>query len=191
MKHILVALLATTVMAAGANAQQQQNKKVRPAYNFAGVQYFTQDLDFGNGADCTQDGLFINGSFDINGAVYAHGSFGDVSGDFCGSTSLTAGVGYRSAWGEASHLYGTLAFSDISPDAGDGDTGLVIGGGIRGFMVPGIEGYFGVEHSTLGDGSTVANFGGAYWVNKDFSATLDIGFGSDQRSLAIGGRLNF
>lgn len=187
MKHVLVALLATTVFAAGAHAQQQ-NQKVRPAYNYAGVKYFTQDLD---DLDCTQDGLFVDGSLDVNGAVYAHGSFGDVSGDNCGSTTLTAGAGYRTAWGEASHLYGELAFRDSSYDSGGGDTGLVIGGGIRGFVVPGIEGYFGVEYSSLGDKSTTANFGGAYWVNKDFSATLDIGFGSDNRSLAIGARMNF
>lgn len=187
MKHVLVALLATTVFAAGANAQQQ-NQKVRPAYTYAGVKYTSQDLD---DYDCTQDGLIIDGAFDVNGAVFAHGAFGDVSGDGCGSTSLKAGLGYRSAWGEASHLYGKLAFQDVSPDVGDGDTGLVIGGGIRGFVVPGIEGYFEVEYSTLGEKSTDANFGGAYWVNKDFSATLDIGFGSDQRSFAIGARMNF
>lgn len=191
MKHVLVALLATTVFAASAQAQQQHNQKIRPAYNYAGVKYFTQDLDFDNGAECTQDGIFIDGSLDINGAVFAHGSYGDVSGDGCGSSTLTAGVGYRSAWGETSHLYGTLAFTDTSVDAGNGDSGLVLGGGIRGFVVPGIEGYFEVEHSTAFDKSTVANFGGAYWVNKDFSATLDIGFGSDQRSFAIGARISF
>lgn len=191
MKILMTAVVAASLLASGAYAAEPKNtQKVRPTYNYAGVKYFAQRLSLPNG-DCSQDGLFIDGSFDINGQIFARGSLGDVTGDACGSTSLSASVGYRSAWGEASHLYGVVGFSDESHDSGGGDTGLVLGGGIRGYVVPGIEGYFEVDYSTLGDGDLFAKVGGAYWFNGNFSATADIGFGSDQRSFAIGGRMAF
>ncbi|HEY7773537.1 MAG TPA: hypothetical protein VIC26_10150 [Marinagarivorans sp.] len=190
MKKVMGAIIASSVlMASGVSvAEPYQQKKVRPTYNYAGVKYSTQRLD---DFDCSQDGLFIDGSFDINGQVFARGSIGDVSGDVCGSTSISASLGYRSAWGEASHLYGVAGFTDVSADSGGGDTGLVIGGGIRGYMVPGIEGYFEVGYSTLGDGDLSMSVGGAYWFNGNFAATADVGFGSDQRSFAIGARMAF
>lgn len=189
MKKIVSAIIASSVLASAAYAAEpSKQKKVRPTYNYAGVKYSTQRLD---DYDCSQDGLFLDGSFDINGQLFARGSIGDVSGDSCGSTSISASIGYRSAWGEASHLYGVAGFTDVSPDGGGGDSGLVIGGGIRGYMVPGIEGYFEVDYSTLGDGDLSVGFGGAYWFNGNFSATADVGFGSDQRSFAIGARMAF
>ena len=189
MKKLMTAVIAASLLASGAYAAEPtKTKKVRPTYNYAGVKYFTQRL---SDIDCSQDGLFIDGSFDINGQIFARGSLGDVNGDACGSTSLSASVGYRSAWGEASHLYGVAGFTDVSPDSGSGEAGLVVGAGIRGYVVPGIEGYFEVDYSTLYDGDLTAKVGGAYWFNGNFSATADIGFGSDQRSFAIGGRMAF
>jgi hypothetical protein len=188
MKNIIVALAISSLLAAGAQAAEpNKSQKVRPTYTYAGVKYFTQKLtDF----DCSQDGLFIEGSYDIDGQLFARASLGDVDGDICGSTSFNASLGYRSAWGEASHLYGVIGISDISYDGG-GDTGLNLGAGIRGYMVPGIEGYFEIGYSTLDDSDLSANLGGAYWFNGDFAATVDLGFGSEQRSIALGGRLAF
>ena len=187
MKKIIGAALAATMLMAGA-AEAQQQKKVRPSYTYGGVKYITQDLD---DYDCTQDGLIVDGSFDIDGAFFVRGAFSDVSGDNCGSSSLKVGGGYRAAWGESAHIYGTASFMDISADAGGGDTGLVMGGGMRGYVSPGIEAYGEVEYSTLDGGGLAVNAGGAYWFNGQFAITGDIGFGSDARSFAIGGRMAF
>ncbi|WP_053980380.1 hypothetical protein [Marinagarivorans algicola] len=202
MKKLLSALMASSLLVAGSQVvvaqtyEKKPAKKVRPTYTYAGVKYTTQSLDDyeGNGSnkECTQDGLNINGSYDFGNQFFARGSFTDVSGDeACGSSSLNVSGGYKVAWGATSHVYGLLGFQNVSPDNGSGDSGLVLGGGIRGYVVQGIEAYFEVEHSTVFDGETSANFGGAYWFNKNFSVTGDIGIGAEQRSLAIGGRMSF
>lgn len=193
MKKILASAVIGVCLTSGAAYAQydDDDKKVRPTYTFAGVKYITQDLDDVNGGECTQDGIIVDGSFDIDGAFFARAAMTDVTGDFCGSTSLRIGGGYRAAWGESSHVYGTVNFNDVSPDGGGGDSGLIIGGGIRGYVSPGIEGYAEVEYSTLFDGDLNFNAGGAYWFTGQFSATLDLGFGGDQRSFAIGGRFAF
>lgn len=196
MRKLLSAFIASSLLVAGSQVvvaqtyEKKHAKKVRPTYTYAGVKYTTQRLDDFGG--CTQDGLNVNGSYDFGNQFFARGSFTDVSGDDgCGSSSLNVGGGYKVAWGATSHVYGLLNFQSVSPDNGSSDSGLVLGGGIRGYVVQGIEAYFEVEHSTVFDGETSANFGGAYWFNKDFSVTGDIGIGAEQRSFAIGGRMSF
>ena len=60
------------------------------SYNYAGIQFLSQNLD---DADCSQDGLNLYGSMDINSDFFAVGSLSDVSGGKCGSSTLSAGVG--------------------------------------------------------------------------------------------------
>ena len=163
-------------------------EKVRPTYTFAGLKYVNQDLDDFN---CDQDGLLLDGSYDVDGAIFLRGSFSDVSGDNCGSSSFKLGGGYRVGWGETSHVYGALSFQDISPDQGRGDSGLTMAGGVRGYVAPGIEGYAELEYSTLGDGDLFLSVGSAYWFNGQFSVTGDITVGGDQTTFAIGGRMGF
>ncbi len=163
-------------------------EKVRPTYTFAGLKYVNQDLD---DFDCDQDGLLIDGSYDLDGAIFLRGSFGDVSGDNCGSSSFKLGAGYRVGWGETSHVYGALSFQDVSVDRGESDSGLAIAGGVRGYVAPGIEGYAELEYSTLYDNDLFFNIGSAYWFNGQFAATGDITLGGDQTTFAIGGRMSF
>lgn len=195
MKNLISALLASFLLVAGSQsalAQKAYDKKSyqksRPTYTFAGVKYLSQKLD---DFDCTQDGIVVDSSYDFGNPLFARASFSDVSGDSCGSSSLKVGAGYKAAWGASSHVYGLLSFVNTSPDLGEDDTGLAFGGGIRGYVSPGIEAYFEVEHTTVFDGDTSASFGGAYWVNQDFSITGDASIGAEQSSLAIGGRFNF
>ncbi|MDZ7923075.1 MAG: hypothetical protein U5M23_03260 [Marinagarivorans sp.] len=188
MKIIISALVMGSLMAAGAQAAQTQPKNVRPVYTYAGVKYVSQGLD---DYDCRQNGIAIDGSLDLNGQAFVRAGLSDVSGGVCGSTSVNASVGYRAAWGSNSHIYGTLGAQQVSPDQGDSDTGLLLGAGMRGYLVPGIEGYVEVNYTTLGDGEIVLSGGGAYWFNANFAATLDLGVGADQNSFAVGGRLAF
>ena len=72
-------------MVSGAQAASYNNqntpKKARPTYNYAGIKYTSQNIDLENEEeDCTQDGINVNGSFDVNGQVFVQGAFGDVSG---------------------------------------------------------------------------------------------------------------
>lgn len=192
MKKIIPIIIASSLMVSGAQAASYNNqntpKKARPTYNYAGIKYTSQKLDE---FDCTQDGVNVNGSFDVNGQVFVQGAFGDVSGENCGSSSLIVGGGYRAAWGSSSYAYGKISFEDISPDVGDGDSGIVLAGGLRGFLVPGIEGYIEAAHHTAFDGATVINGGGAYWFNGQFAMTGDLSMGSDQFTWGIGARLAF
>ena len=195
MKNLINALFAGVlliVLSQSALAQKAYDKKsyqkLRPTYSYAGVRYFSQKLD---DFDCTQDGIAVDGSYDFGNPLFARASFSDVSGDGCGSSSLKVGAGYKAAWGASSHVYGLLSFVNTSPDLGEDDSGLGLGGGIRGYVSPGIEAYFEVEHITVFDGDTSANFGGAYWVNQDFSITGDVSVGAEQSSFAIGGCFNF
>lgn len=187
MNKVLSVFCATVVMAA--SAQFVCAEKVRPTYTYAGIQYINQDLDDN---DCSQDGLQVEGSYDVDKAFFVQGSFADVSGDSnCGSSSFKAGGGYRAGWGETSHVYGLLSVQDVSVDVGSGDSGLTLAGGLRGYIIPGIEAYGEVEYSTLFDGDVSLNAGGAYWFNGQFSVTGDLSLGGDQTSFAIGGRMTF
>jgi hypothetical protein len=188
MKIFTGVLIAGSLMASGVQAAQTQAANVRPVYTYAGVKLISQSLD---DYDCRQNGVAVDGSFDLNGQVFFRAGLSDVSGGGCGSTSVSASAGYRAAWGSNSHVYAVLGANQVSPDRGPSDTGLMLGAGMRGYLVPGIEGYFEVAYRTLGDGDLSLNGGGAYWFNANFAATLDAGISADQNNIAIGGRFTF
>ena len=190
MKIFTGVLIVGSLIASGVQAAQTQPKNVRPVYTYAGVKYMSQKLETDD-YECRQNGVAVDGSLDINGQVFVQAGLSDVSGGGCGSTSVNAALGYRAAWGSNSHIYGTLGAQQVSPDEGDSDTALLLGAGMRGYLVPGIEGYVQVNYTTLNDGEVILSGGGAYWFNSDFAATLDLGIGADQSSFAVGGRLAF
>lgn len=184
-KKLLGQLLALGVVSAAATTALAQE---RPSYNHLGVQYMTQDLDDYN---CDQDGLNVYGSMDLNDGVYVRGSLSDVSGDHCGSTTISAGIGYHTLFGADSSIYGVLSYERADVDHGKNDNGLIAAVGLRGFVTPEVEGHVGVSHHTIGEGNTQLNVGGNYWFNQQFSATADLGLGSDVNTIAIGLRMNY
>lgn len=157
------------------------------SYTYLGLAYISQDVD---DYDCSQDGLQLYGSLDIDNDWFAVASLGDVSGSRCGSTRIAAGGGYKTAFNEQFDMYATLQFENISPDAGDGDSGLVLSGGFRGFFTRELEGVLELSHSTTGDATTGINLGGRYWFDNGIAATLDVGLGSDISQLMVGARIN-
>ncbi len=197
-KKLLCAAVASGLMAASAHAQYQntgaynkpQTGGVRPTYNYAGLKYVVQKLDE---YDCSQDGLNLEGSFAFTSQFFARGTFGDVSDSEgkCGSSSISFAGGYRAAWGSSSHLYGLVGFTSYTPDNGDGDSGLLLAGGLRGYVSPGVEAFGQVQYTSTGDGELGVAFGGAYWFNANFAITGDIGLGDGQSSFAVGGRLTW
>jgi hypothetical protein len=161
----------------------------QPQYSQAGIQYFNQRLD---DLRCRQDGLALNGSLDLDGDWFAIASFADSSGDrACGSTAISAGGGYRTAFDDTFDMYATLSFETISPDVGSSDSGLILVGGLRGFIAQDIEGKVELAHHTVFTGSTTITAGGAFWFNRQFAATTDLTLSSNGTTIAVGARMNF
>ena len=178
----LLAALSTQALAQNAQPNQQIS------YNYAGLQYLSQKLDDFN---CTQDGLSLYGSMDLNSGWFAQAAYSDVSGGGCGSSSLRGQGGYRTGFNDIFYLYGTVGFESISPDQGSSDSGLVAAGGLRGFIKPNIETQFELAHTTAGDGETTLSAGGSYWLESNIAVTSSITLGADATTFTIGGRINF
>lgn len=158
-------------------------------YNYVGIQYFDQNLD---DADCSQDGLSLNGSMELNSDFFVLGSYADGNGDrWCGSKTISAGVGYQTLFGADSSLYGALSFEDVSADHYEDDDGLILAVGLRGFVKPNLEGKVEVAHHTAYDGNTVITGGGAYWFDPRFAVTGEVSLGSDVSGVAVGLRMDF
>lgn len=159
------------------------------SYNHVGLQYVEQDLD---DYDCNQDGLRAYGNLDIDGNWFGVGSVTDVSGNKgCGSTTLSAGAGYRTAFSPSFDLYGTLSLEHTSPDHGDSDTGLIAAAGLRGIVYNNIEGKAEIAHHTAFNDTTALNLGANYWFSPTLAATLDTSLSDEGNSIAAGARMNF
>ena len=158
------------------------------SYNYAALQFVNQDVD---DYDCNQDGLRLSGSLALSSDFFALGSLSDVSGGHCGSKTISAGIGYQSVFGADSSVYGSLSMENISPDVGSSDSGLVAAVGLRGFINYNVEAKVELAHHTAYDGNTVLSGGIAYWFNSQFSATADVGLGSEASEIGLGLRMNF
>lgn len=169
-----------------------QNDPAAPAglsYTYAGIQYVDQSWEDG-GAECDQDGLSVYGSLDIRDNWFAVGSFTDVSGDFCGSSTVTVGGGYRTAYNEIFDMYGTVSFQSVSPDGWSSESGIGLEAGLRGFLKPQLESRFAVFHSTTFEDTGILG-GLAYWFQPNIAGTADLSFSSETTAFAIGARMNF
>lgn len=171
-----------------AKIKTQHNTGV--SYRYVGVRYMSQSLDFG-AVDCTQDGLVLDGSLPIRDGWFAVGSFGDVNGNPCGSSNVSVGGGYHTPFNNQFDMFGTLRFETISPDSGGSDSGLILTGGLRGFVSREVEVKAELMHSTTYDGTTSVGVGGLYWFNPSVSGTLDLSLSSDSTTIAVGARFNF
>lgn len=177
-------LIAAAGLAASANTMAVQGI----SYNYAALQFIDQDVDE---PDCNQDGLRLSGSLELNDDFFALGALSDVSGGHCGSEAISAGIGYHTLFGADSSVYGALSFENVSVDHGESDSGLVVAGGIRGFINNNLEAKVELSHHTTHDGNTVLGGGLAYWFAPQFSVTGDVGIGSEASEIAIGARMNF
>lgn len=179
-------IYSSNLYAQSANVAPLAGQQV--SYNYAGLHYVSQDLDDYN---CTQDGLGIYGSMDLNSGWYAGASFLDVSGGGCGSSTIEGHGGFRTEFNAMFDMYGTVGFESISADVGDGDSGLVVAGGLRGFVKPQLEAQFELNHHTAGDGTTAISAGGSYWFQSNIAATASLAIGSDVTQFSIGAKMNF
>ncbi len=158
------------------------------SWTHAGVQYINQSLDDFN---CDQDGIGVYGNLAVSDDWYVSGAYTDVSGAPCGSSSFTVGGGYHQPFNDTFDWYGAIAFQTVSPDYGSSDSGIRLGGGLRGFLNPRLESRVELFHVTTHDGSTGIGGGLAYFFQPDIAGTFDLSFTSDSTAFAIGARLNF
>ncbi len=187
-----VALIAGSLISTQALAQADSNISQKHfshsgnvSYNHVGLQYITQDWQ-----DCNQDGLNFYGSMGFSERLFVIGSVADVDGDSCGSTSLSAGLGYHMPMNDTFDFYGTLSLVQIDWDGGD-DTGIAAAGGIRGFLSERLESRLALEHQTTDDGETTIGGGIAYWFSNSWTATLDASIGGDTTTMLAGARYTF
>lgn len=185
---ILKTFSAAACLTAAAGAAAQTNTPPPLSYDFAGLKYTNQDLgDY----DCSQDGLSVYGSMDINSGWYGQASYTDVSGNNdCGSSTIAGYGGYRQPLNDIFYLYGHLGFESTSVDYGNSDSGLAAGVGIRGFIRPQLETQLDLTHHTSFDGATQVTGTLAYWFVSNIAATADLSLGEDT-VFSIGARVNF
>jgi hypothetical protein len=158
-------------------------------YTYVGVQVVSQKVDE---FDCSQDGLGVNGSVEINSDFFAIASYTDVDGNRgCGSSTFSVGAGYRALFDADLSMYGAISIEDTSVDFGEDDTGVVLAVGLRTFFIPKLEGKAEVAYHSQYDGNLVLAAGVAYWFHSRFAATGDVTLGTDSNSVAAGIRLNF
>jgi hypothetical protein len=183
-KIIYAATTLSLIISMGAEARPKLS------YTYAGAQFFDQDLD---DPDCGQDGVRLNGSYALSSDFYAIGSFADANGDRCfGANDFQVGAGYHTLFGADSAIYGAVSFEHVSVDGnGDDDSGLVIAGGLRGFVTNELEAKIELAHHTVYDGNTSLNGGVAYWFHPKISATGDVSLGSEVVGVGVGIRVNF
>ena len=184
------ALAVLAIASPFAMAQGLPKNNLNPAlsYNFLGLRYVDQDLDNFN---CGQSGLNVYGNYDYKEGFFATASLSDVSGDTCGSSSLSAGAGYRTPFNDMFDMFATISLETMDPDVGSSDTGLAATGGIRGFVAQNVEAKLELAHHTVGSGETLFNASGLYWFNQQFTASLDFSYGSDSSMIGIGARMKF
>lgn len=158
------------------------------SYNYAELQAVTESLD---DYDCSQNGLNVKGSHSLNNDLFVIGSFTDVSGGQCGSSTFNVGGGYQFMYQNDISVYATLSYEDTSVDEGTSDAGLVIAGGVRHFIMEELEAKMELARHTAFDGSTVFSIGANYWFQEQFAITADVTLGSDVTGFAAGVRMNF
>ncbi|WP_143247577.1 hypothetical protein [Agaribacterium haliotis] len=157
-------------------------------YDYVTVQFVSENIDQ---YDCTQTGLALKGSYEFEHDIFAVASLADVSGDGCGSTTFSAGAGYKVQLNESYDAYASLSYANTSVDVGQGDSGLVLAGGVRGFVVPKLEAKVELAHQTAFSGNTSLNGGVAYHLQDAFYALADIVLGSESSGLSLGVRIDF
>lgn len=183
-------LTAAIAMTTAASAFAQSTGTPQPLnYNYVGAQFISQEVD---DYDCTQDGVNLTGSMDINNGWFGQLNYTDVSGGGCGSSTISVLGGYRQPFNDMFYWFGQLGIDSLSVDGpGGDDSGVVLAGGLRGFMTDQIETTIQISHHTVGDGNTMISGTGAYYFQPNIAGTLNLGLSGEITQIAIGARLTF
>jgi len=181
-------VFALVLLSSGSLTASKAFAEPAVSYSYGQLSYVSQNLD---DFDCTQDGLAVEGSYAVNNEFFVVGSFADVSGGGCGSSTYSAGAGYRIAYTEDLSLYASLAIENTSVDFGDSESGLIVSVGGRGYVMENLEARVSLSRHSSFNGSTVLSGGVNYWFDQQFAVTGDLSFGSESTGVAVGVRMNF
>jgi len=114
-----------------------------------------------------------------------------VSDGGCGSTNLSAAIGYHTLFGADSSIYGLVGIDYVDVDHGGDDNGLRVSVGVRGFVAHNLEGKVEVSYHSIFDGNATLTGGVSYWLNRNVSLVGELTLGTDVSTLAAGARYHF
>ncbi len=175
-------LMVLTVLVMG-TAQAQTATTPSLPYNFAELRFV--DVDVAGG-----DGIKLGGSYLVQNNWLIVGSFSSVSFDNdIDSRTIEIGGGYVWPWQKDWDLVATARYVDIGGDLDE--SGVILEGGLRGFLAPQFEIRGSVNHITAGDNDTFLELGGDYYFTRQFAAGLTLEFAGDVDVFTIGARYFF
>lgn len=180
-------LLTSSLVTVGVMVSSVTFASERINYDHVGAQFISQNIDGG----CDPDGLQLYGNTSLNSNVFLHGSLSDVSDGGCGSTNLSAAIGYHTLFGADSSIYGLVGVDYVDVDHGGDDNGLRVSVGVRGFVAQNLEGKVEVSYHSIFDGNATLTGGVSYWLNRNVSLIGELTLGTDVSTLAAGARYHF
>jgi hypothetical protein len=137
------------------------------------------------------DGLRLGGSFALNETAYLVGAWTDASLD-PGNTdfsTLSVGLGLRTALDPSLHLIGELSFEDVEVGAGS-DDGFALKGGLRKQVTDALELDLYVKQVELTNNDTLLGLGAVWKMTQTVRAVLGLESGDADR-LMLGLRVAF
>lgn len=175
--------LVVMALFAVSSAHAQTARTPSMSYDFAELRFV--DVDVAGG-----DGIKLGGSYHIKNNWLVVGSLSSVSFDNnIDSRTIEIGAGYVFPWQKDWDLVASARYVDIGGDLDE--SGVILEGGLRGFLTPVFELRGSVNHITAGDNDTFLEFGGDYYFTKQFAAGLTLEFAGDVDVFTVGARYFF
>lgn len=189
-----LAMIALLTLPVVAGAQELSYRNVDFAY------FPSAEIDTGSGGgDIDGDGFQLRGMLPVHENIFVFAEFESLNYDFDVDTTRFA-VGAGGHWPLSNNLdiVGRLGFGRYEVDVGpfdDDDTGIIIGGRLRGMITPQFELEGGVEYYQVEvggiDNQTVLVGEARYHFTPEWSAGLLVNIGSDVSSLGLHARFAF
>ena len=186
--HMTVA--AALLVGPIASAQEEDQSFGALPYNYLFASLAMTELDSG--------GIELGGSFEITQRIHVFVSYQDWElGENTDRSLLQIGGGYR--WDLSTNLdaFARLSFGDSDLDrsgrASIDDEGILMSGGLRGWMTDQLElsGEVILDDSLGSDVDVALEFGGQYYVDDQLSVGGRIRLDEDETTLFLGGRFYF
>jgi hypothetical protein len=180
--------LALLLLAPVADAQVQPDRRL--TYDYLLANYALTDLDSG--------GLEIGGSFNVPTRMHVFFLYQEWDLGPVDRSTLQIGAGYRWRLSPRVDLAAQLAVAETeierpgpAPDVDE--EGIILSGLLRGWATDRLElsGALLFDDSVGGRVDTVVEFGGQYYLQRNFSVGGRIRVDDDETTLFLGGRFNF
>ncbi len=172
------------------------------AFNYRNVDLtylLSAEIDGNGGSDVDGDGLLLRGSLPVYENFFVLAEFESLNFDFdIDVTRFAIGAGGHWPINNKIDIVGRIGIVNLQVDVGrfdDDDTGLFIGGRVRGMVTPQLELEGGVElqQAEVGsiDSDTYLVGEARYHFNSQWSAGVLVNLGGDITRFGIQGRMQF